>query len=97
MNKKKKIESSVEENRSKSGWKVLDGLESRYTCLSERPQNNYNNNNKRRYLTSLRVYGNREVEADEPPNSKSLIVFYLFMLLKLKVYVNVCFASFSIL
>ncbi|GJW90039.1 NLP3-like protein [Tanacetum coccineum] len=65
------MNSSVE-NRSNEGSKVLlDALESRYTCLSERPQTNKNNNNndKRRYLVSLKVYGNREVEDDEPQSS----------------------------
>ena len=52
--------------RSNKGSTVLDGLVSRYTCLSERP-NNYNN--KKRYLVSLRVYGNREVEDDDEPQS----------------------------
>ncbi|PWA62941.1 PB1 domain, RWP-RK domain protein [Artemisia annua] len=45
---------------------VLEALNSKYTCLFEPGARSDNNNNgRRRYLTSLRVYGNRDVE-DEP-------------------------------
>lgn len=35
--------------------------------LGGRPYNNNTYGRRRRYLTSLRVYGNREVDHDEPP------------------------------
>ncbi|KAF5801644.1 putative transcription factor Nin-like family [Helianthus annuus] len=61
--------------------KVLDALKSRYTCIHEplpvSASADYyystsSDNNNQRYLTSLRVFGSREVE--EPTSSSNLVV-----------------------
>ncbi|XP_076910988.1 protein NLP6-like [Bidens hawaiensis] len=47
----------------------LDDLKSRYNCIHEPPADsaNINNDNGRRYLTSLRVFVSREVEEPQSP------------------------------
>ncbi|KAI3694326.1 hypothetical protein L1987_77290 [Smallanthus sonchifolius] len=50
--------------------KVLEALKSKYTCIHE-PLPAASPDDNRRYLTSLRVFGNREVEEPQSPLSTS--------------------------
>lgn len=60
--------------------KFLDDLNSKYTCLFEPLPPGADpgaGRTDRSYLTSLRVYGNRDDVDDKPlPTSKSRVIFY---------------------
>ncbi|KAL8208359.1 hypothetical protein R6Q57_007771 [Mikania cordata] len=56
--------------------RIMDALKSRYTCIHDEPlpadADSSSPDNNRRYLTSLRVFGNREVEEPQSPLSDSV-------------------------